>query len=57
VPLQLREPTVSWTALKEVRQQGEGGDPAPLLCTGASSPEVLHPHVESSLQERWGTAK
>ena len=31
---------------------GEGGDSAPLLCTGETSPGVLHPEVESSLEKR-----
>ena len=34
--------------------QGKGGDPAPLHCTGEVSPGVLHPDVESSVQERHG---
>lgn len=33
-------------------QQVQGGDPTPLLCVGETSLEVLHPDVESSVQER-----
>ena len=37
---------------KQCGQQGEGGDPDPLLCTGETSPRVLHLDTESSVQER-----
>ena len=37
--------------IKQCGQQIEGGDPAPLLCTGEASP-VLRPDVESSAEER-----
>ena len=41
---------------KKRGQQVEGGDPAPLFCSGDTSPGVLHPDVESSVKERCGPA-
>ena len=40
---------------KKYGQQGEGGDPVPLLCAGETSPAVLHPDVEFSVRERHGS--
>lgn len=39
---------------KQCGQQGKGGYPAALLCVGENSPGVLHPDMESLLQERHG---
>jgi len=36
-------------------QQVEEGDPAPLGCAGETSPGVLHPDVEFSVQESHGS--
>ena len=33
------------------------GDPASLLCAGETTPEVLHPDVESSVQKRHGSVR
>ena len=35
-------------------QQGEGGDPAPLVCAGEPSCGVPRPDMDSSVQERHG---
>ena len=37
---------------KKYGQEVEGGDPTPLVCAGETSPGVLHPDVETSVQER-----
>ena len=37
--------------------QVEGGDPAPLLCTGETSPGVVHPDIKSLAQKRYGSLR
>jgi len=39
---------------KKCGQQVEGGDSAPLLCSGENPPRVLHPALEPSAQDRHG---
>ena len=39
---------------KKHGQPGVAVDPGCLLCTGVTSPGVLHPKVKSSVQERHG---
>ena len=40
--------------LKQHGQQVEGGDSAPLLCSGETAPGVLRPALEPSAQKRHG---
>jgi len=48
--------TVSWAASKAAWPARQGSDPAPLLSTDETSPGVLHPGVESSVQGGQGRA-
>jgi len=36
------------------RQQVKGGNSAPLLCSGETSPGILHPALEHPAQDRHG---
>ena len=47
MPLQPRKPAISQATV-------EGGDPAPLFCTGEASTGVLLPDVEFSEEETHG---
>ena len=53
MPSQLRKPTVFWLH----GQQAAGHDPDPELCADEPSPRVLHPDVESLVQERCGPVR
>jgi len=41
-------------AVIQARQQGKGGDSAPLLCSGVTPARVLRPALQPSAQERHG---
>ena len=45
---------ISWATSKEAWSAVEGDDPVSLLCFGETSPGVLCPDVEFSVQETWG---
>ena len=51
MPTQLKKPMISWAASKEAWSAVEGDDPVSLLCFGETSPGVLCPDVEFSVQE------
>ena len=52
MPSQPGKPTISWQHPMKHGQQVKGGDPASLFHAVEASPVVLHPDVESSVQER-----
>jgi len=52
--LQPRRPTIPRTTSPAAWAQGEGGDSAPLLCSGEPPPAVLRPALEPSARDRPG---
>jgi len=51
---QSSRPTLPWAAPGAAWAAGEGGDSAPLLCSGETPPGVLHPALEPSAHNRPG---
>jgi len=52
--LAAQKAALPWAAHPACGQQGEGGDSAPLLCSGETPPGFLHPILEPSAQDRPG---